>query len=379
MNLKAVNFKNTGTTIFAAAAAVALSASLAACGTDNTTGGSSSSASGSASASGDCAGKAKLSAEGSSAQKNAFDIFANEYSTACSGKSINYNPTGSGKGRDNFIAGQVDIGGSDSALSEEEAGKAKERCSGNEAWNLPVVFGPIALAYNLPGVDKLVLNADTAAKIFTGAITTWNDPAIAALNPGATLPDTKVTPVYRKDKSGTSENFGKYLTTAAPESWTKGSSGTWEGGAGESAEKSSGVAEKVKALPGAITYVEKGYADDLKMPYAQIDSGAGAVALAPETAAASVETAKFAGEGNDLKLDLASIYGTKTAGAYPIVLATYEIVCSKGYKDADVAAAVKSFLTVAVNQGQKGLADVGYAPLPTQFKSRLETAIKALS
>lgn len=255
MNLKAVNLKSTGTTIFAAAAAVALSASLAACGSDNTTGASSSSA---VSASGDCAGKAKLSAEGSSAQKNAFDIFANEYSTACPGKSINYNPTGSGKGRDNFIAGQVDIGGSDSALSEEEAGKAKERCGGNEAWNLPVVFGPIALAYNLPGVDKLVLNADTAAKIFTGVITAWNDPAIAALNPGATLPDTKVTPVYRKDKSGTSENFGKYLTTAAPESWTKGSSGSWEGGAGESAEKSSGVAEKVKALPGAITYVEKG-------------------------------------------------------------------------------------------------------------------------
>lgn len=125
--------------------------------------------------------------------------------------------------------------------------------------------------------------------------------------------------------------------------------------------------------------MEKGYADDVKLPYVQIDSGAGAVALTPETAAASVETAKFAGEGNDLKLDLASIYRTKTARAYPIVLATYEIVCSKGYKDADVASAVKSFLTVAVNQGQKGLADVGYAPLPAQFKSRLETAIKALS
>ncbi|MBB4855434.1 phosphate transport system substrate-binding protein [Mycobacteroides chelonae] len=374
-----MNFKNAGTTIFAAAAAVALSASLAACGSDNTSGGSSSRPSGSAAASGDCAGTAKLSAEGSSAQKNAFDIFANEYSTACPGKSVNYNPTGSGKGRDNFIAGQVDIGGSDSALSEEEAVKAKERCGGNEAWNLPVVFGPIALAYNVPGVDKLVLNADVTAKIFTGAIVAWNDPAIAALNPGATLPDTKVTPVYRKDKSGTSENFGKYLTTAAPESWTKGSSGTWEGGVGESAEKSSGVAEKVKALPGAITYVEKGYADDLKMPYAQIDSGAGAVALTAETAAASVETATFSGEGNNLKLDLASIYGTETAGAYPIVLATYEIVCSKGYADADVASAVKSFLTVAVNQGQKGLADVGYAPLPVQFKARLETAIKALS
>ncbi|MFH5207035.1 phosphate ABC transporter substrate-binding protein PstS [Antrihabitans spumae] len=325
-----------------------------------------------------CEGKDKLSAEGSSAQKNAFDLFSAAYSAACSGKSVAYNPTGSGAGREQFLSKNVDFAGSDSALSEEEAVKAKERCAGNDAWNLPIVFGPVALAYNISGVDNLVLNADVTAKIFTGAITTWNDPAIAALNSGVTLPDTKVTPVYRSDKSGTSENFGRYLETAAPQSWNKGHDGAWQGGAGEGAEKSSGVAEKVKSISGSITYVEKGYADDLELVYAQIDSGSGPVELTADTASKSVDAAKFAGEGNNLTLDLASIYGSKEAGSYPILLATYEIVCSKGY-DAETAAAVKDFLTVSVNEGQAELADVGYAPLPSKFKERVTTAINAIA
>lgn len=371
-NFPAMTMKYPG---LAAAVAIVLglATALGACGSDDTLPGASQ-----VRGSGDCAGKARLSAEGSSAQKNAFDIFANVYSQACPGKSINYNPTGSGKGRDNFIAKLVDIGGTDSSLSEDEAVKARARCGGNDAWNLPLVFGPIALAYNLPGLDKLVLNADAVAKIFTGAITTWDDPEIGALNPDADLPATKVTPVYRKDKSGTSENVGKYLTAAAPQSWSKGSSGNWEGGAGESAEKSAGVAEKVKALPGAITYVEQGYADDLGLSYAEIDSGAGPVALTPQTAAAVVATATFSGSGNDLVIDLASIYGSKAPGTYPIILTTYELVCSKGY-DADTAAAVKSFLSTAVNQGQQGLAEVGYAPVPDQFKTRLQNAIDAIA
>ena len=135
--------------------------------------------------------------------------------------------------------------------------KAAERCGGNPAWNLPLVFGPVALGYNLPGVDKLVLNADLLAKIFTGAITTWNDPAIAALNSGASLPDTKITVIYRSDSSGTTDNFQKYLDAAVPQTWTKGAGkeipGRWEG-----AQKSAGVVQAVQATPGAIGYVEKG-------------------------------------------------------------------------------------------------------------------------
>ena len=130
----------------------------------------------------------------------------------CSGKNLSYNPTGSGAGREQFIAKQVDFAGSDSALKDDQIAAAAERCGGNPAWNLPLVFGPIAMAYNIEGVDKLVLNGDTLAKIFQGQITKWNDPAIAALNSGATLPDADITPIFRSDSSGTTDNFQKYLT-----------------------------------------------------------------------------------------------------------------------------------------------------------------------
>ena len=104
------------------------------------------------------------------------------------GKSLAYNPTGLGAGVDQFIAKQVDFAGSDSALKDDQVAKGAERCAGGEAWNLPLVFGPVAMAYNVEGVDKLVVNGDVLAKIFQGEIKKWNDPAIAGLNAGATLP-----------------------------------------------------------------------------------------------------------------------------------------------------------------------------------------------
>ncbi|MDJ0106220.1 substrate-binding domain-containing protein, partial [Rhodococcus erythropolis] len=175
---------------------------LAACGSDNN---SSSTGVDASASNATCEGKSNLSAAGSSAQKNAMDQFVATYISVCQekGKTVNvaYNPSGSGDGRTQFIAGQIDFAGSDSAIKDEQADKAKERCVGGEAWNLPLVFGPIAVAYNLDGVDKLVLNAEVLAKIFNGGITKWNDPAIAALNSGASLPDEKITTVIRSDSS----------------------------------------------------------------------------------------------------------------------------------------------------------------------------------
>src|SRR6476469_7703646 len=196
---------------------------LTACGSDNNAGTSSSSAaSGSSSASAaDCGGKTSLTAEGSTAQQNAIAEFNKVWGQTCSGKNLSYNPTGSGAGREQFIAKQVDFAGSDSALKDDQIKAAADRCGGNPAWNLPLVFGPIAIAYNIEGVDKLVLNGDTLAKIFQGQITKWNDPAIAALNSGATLPDTAITPIFRSDSSGTTDNFQKYLKAAAPQAWTR--------------------------------------------------------------------------------------------------------------------------------------------------------------
>jgi phosphate transport system substrate-binding protein len=368
-----VKLKNVGMALSVTAIAALM---LSACGSDDNTSGSTTGATGSAS--GECGGKNSITAEGSTAQQNAIAEFNKVWGQTCPGKNLSYNPTGSGAGREQFIAGNVDFAGSDSALKDEQVAAAAQRCDGNPAWNLPLVFGPIAMAYNIPGVDKLVLNGDTLAKIFQGQITKWNDPAVVALNEGITLPDTTITPIFRSDSSGTTDNFQKYLEAASGGAWTKGAGSEFQGGAGEGAQKSAGVAQAVQATPGAIGYVEKGFADQAGIPYAQIDNGSGAVELTDESAGKAIDAAKFAAEGNDLTLDLASLYGTKEPGAYPLVLATYEIVCSKGY-DADTAAAVKSFLTVAANAGQANLSPAGYVPLPAAFKERLVTSIDAIS
>ena len=372
-----------GTPFVVALSAAALALTMSACGSDDNSTTASSGASGSSSASGaagaaDCGGKAALTAEGSTAQQNAIAEFNKAWGQVCSGKSLSYNPTGSGAGVTQFLAKQVDFAGSDSALAADQVAPATERCGGNPAWNLPLVFGPVAMAYNVEGVDKLVVNADVLAKIFTGAITTWNDPAIAALNGGTTLPDTKITPIYRSDSSGTTDNFQKYLAAAAPQSWTKGAGKEFQGGAGEGAQKSSGVVQAIQATPGSIGYVEKSPAAAAGLKNAEIDSGAGAVALTDESTGKAVAAAKVKGDGNDLTLDLNALYASKEAGAYPLMLATYEIVCSKGY-DADTAAAVKSFLTVSANQGQANLSAAGYVPLPDSFKERLLKSVDAIA
>jgi len=352
---------------------------LTACGSDNNTASTatSGSASGTSSAAADCGGKNSITAEGSTAQQNAIALFNQVWGQKCQGKNLSYNPTGSGAGREQFVAKNVDFAGSDSAIKEEQAAQAAERCGGNPAWNLPLVFGPIAMAYNIEGVDGLVLNGDTLAKIFQGQIAKWNDPAIAALNEGKTLPDTDITPIFRSDSSGTTDNFQKYLEAASAGAWTKGDGSEFQGGAGEGAQKSAGVAQAVQATPGAIGYVEKGFADQAGVPFAQINTGSGAVELTDETAGKAIDAATFVAEGNDLALNLDSIYGTTEEGAYPLVLATYEIVCSNGY-DAETAEAVKSFLTVAANDGQANLSSAGYVPLPDAFKERLLTSIEAI-
>ena len=354
-------------------AAAVVGLTLSGCGSESGPGGSSA-----PSGPADCAGKNSITAEGSTAQQNAIQLFNQAWGQACQGKTLSYNPTGSGAGREQFIAKNVDFAGSDSALSKEQIDQAAQRCGGNPAWNLPLVFGPVAMAYNIEGVDKLVVNADVLAKIFTGVIKTWNDPAITAINPGTNLPATPIVPVFRSDSSGTTDNFQKYLKAAAPQSWTKEAGSEFQGGAGEGAQKSAGVVQKVGATPGSIGYVEKGFASQAGLKMAQIDSGAGAVELTDDSAKKAIASAKFKAEGNDLTLDLNSLYGTKEAGAYPLVLATYEIVCSKGY-DAETAAAVKSFLKVAANQGQSGLSSAGYVPLPDSFKERLLKSVDAIS
>ncbi|WP_305093973.1 phosphate ABC transporter substrate-binding protein PstS [Prescottella sp. R16] len=364
-----------GAVVFGAVAAMTLTA----CGSDNNAASSTVDTSASTAL---CDGKDKLSGAGSSAQKNAMDEFTSTYIAACQnkGKSVNvaYNPSGSGDGRTQFIANQIDFAGSDSAIKGEQAEQAKQRCNGNDAWNLPLVFGPVALAYNLDGVDDLVLSGEVVAKIFNGTVTTWNDPAIAALNSGTELPDEKINPIFRSDSSGTSDNFQQYLEASSKGAWTVGAGSDFKGGVGEGAKGSAGVAQAVASAPGSITYVEKSFADQQKLAIAQIDNGSGPVELTQDTAGKAIANAAFKGSGTgDLTLDLKSIYGSTEAGTYPLILATYEIVCSAGYP-ADTSAAVKSFLTSAANEGQQTLADQGYVPLPESFRAKINESIAAI-
>jgi phosphate transport system substrate-binding protein len=360
------------------AALAAGSLLLTACGSDNnsTTGSGTDKTTGASTAAACASGT--LNAEGSSAQQNAIDEVIANFTSDCADATINYNPTGSGAGIEQFTAGQVDFAGSDSALNADkgEVEKAKARCQGNDAWNLPMVTGPISVAYNVEGLDKLVLTPDVTARIMKGDIKKWDDKAIAALNQGATLPSAAIKVFFRSDESGTTENFQKYLAAAAPKVWTDEPSKSWPG-AGEGREKSSGVSEGVKSTPNSVTYVEWSYAKDNGLGVSQIDNGAGPVELSGASVGKAVAAAQPDGTGNDLRLKLD--YTTKEAGAYPILLVTYEVVCSKGL-DAGKTTLLKDFLTnFASPETQGGLEEIGYAPLPAEVSSKVQTAIKAIS
>jgi phosphate transport system substrate-binding protein len=363
-----------------AAATLTLTAALAlaACGSDP---GAASPSTGDTTKAGDCP-SGTLTAEGSSAQKNAIEQVIADYQDTCDGVTVDYNPSGSGSGIKQFNAGLVDFAGSDSALTSEEkdgvieTDAAKTRCQDNDAWNLPMVVGPIAVAFNVDGVKDLTLNAKTLAGIFSGSITKWNDPAIAATNKGASLPSAAIQVFFRNGESGTTENFTKYLQgSAGTAAWPKDPGKTWTG-IGSGKEGSDQVAAAVKATANSITYVEWSYATDAGVSVAKIDNGAGPVELNGKSAGLAVAAAKPAGSGNDLKLQLD--YATKTKGAYPIVLVTYEIACSKGLP-ADKSALVKSFLAFyAGKDEQQSLTDLGYAPLPEDVRAKVADAVDAL-
>ena len=351
---------------------------LSACGSDNNaTGGSSTTRTSSANVS--CGGKKTLKASGSTAQDNAMTRFIKAFEQACSGQTLNYTANGSGDGIHEFTGNQTDFGGSDSPLLPPEYDAAQQRC-GSPAWNLPVVFGPVAITYNVKDVASLILDGSTAARIFNGTITGWNDPAIARLNPAVKLPAEPIRVIFRSDESGSSDNFQKYLDTASNGAWGKGAGKMFKGGVGEGAMGNDGTAAAVKRTEGAISYNEWSFAEEQHLGMAKIITSAGPdpVAITVESVGKTIESAYIIKEGNDLALDTISFYRPNEAGAYPIVLATYEIVCSK-YPDPQVGAAVKAFLQSTIDAGQNGLGDHGYIPVPGTFKPRLQASVNAIS
>ncbi|CAL9464450.1 Phosphate-binding protein PstS 3 [Streptomyces sp. enrichment culture] len=361
------------------ALAVTGALALSACGSDDT-GGSGSGGNTTAAANSDIKcddAKGQLQASGSSAQKNAIDAWVRQYTATCKDVQINYRPDGSGAGITAFTQGQTAFAGSDSALKPDEVEASKKICKTGQGIDLPMVGGPIAVGYNVPGVDTLVLDAPTLAKIFDSKITNWNDAAIKKLNPDAKLPDLRIQAFHRSEDSGTTENFTKYLKAAAPDDWKYEPSKAWAAKGGQSAPQSSGVAQQVKQTSGAISYFELSYAKEGIKTVDIKTEAAEPVKATVENATAAIGAAKVVGTGKDLALELD--YTPSAAGAYPIVLVTYEIVCDKGNK-ADTLPATKSFLNyMASESGQKLLAEAGYAPMPDEIITKVRETISSLS
>lgn len=312
-----------------------------------------------------------LRSSGSTAQGAVLAELITSYNAKCGADINDYGGGGSGQGITDFLSGQTDFGGSDSAMDAAELARAKAgRCEQSDAMNLPMVTGPIAVAYRLPGIDRLVLTPAALAGIFGGEITEWNDPAIAAANPGATLPQLAITTVHRAEDSGTTDNFTRYLAAAGP--WTYPGGKAWSAPGGTAAQGSDGVAKAVAETEGAIGYVEWGFARQQQLAMAEIDNGAGPVALTAESAGRAIAAATVAGPDLALQID----YATQQAGAYPIVLVTYELVCSGG--NGAKAELLRSFLGYAATSGQALFADLGAAPLPESIRTEVVAAVTAM-
>ncbi|ORA99782.1 phosphate ABC transporter substrate-binding protein PstS [Mycolicibacter minnesotensis] len=328
-----------------------------------------------------CGGKTELKASGSTAQAHAMVEFADVYRSACVDRTVDYSANGSGAGIADFLAGETDFAASDSPLNAEQRARAKQRCGGSDAWHLPIVFGPMAITYNLPDVDSLVLDAPTIAKIFSGNISRWDDPDLVALN--GPLPDQEIRVVYRSDLSGSTENFQAYLHAASGGVWDKEADKTFNGGVGVGAKGNEGTAALVRTTEGAISYNELAFAMDQGLFAAEIKTPASRkskrpVRIGTDSVGKTIAGAKITGTGNDLVVDISSFYNPTEGDVYPIVLAGYEIVCSK-YPDPVVGQAVKGFLQAAAGLGQASLNKQGYIPLPPDFQSRVWTAIEAIA
>ncbi len=350
-----------------AAAFAAGSVALAACGGSD----SGASATEGDSLSGEIAGA------GASSQDAAMQGWIAGFQTANEEASVTYDPSGSGAGREQFLAGGVAFAGSDAALDDEELTQAEERCGEGGLVEVPLYISPIAVAFNLPGVETLNLSPQTIAGIFTQKITTWDAPEIAEDNPDADLPSTAITPVNRSDGSGTTENFTEYLAAAAPEVWTEEPSDEWPIAGGEAAQGTSGVVQAITGAEGAIGYADASQVGELGT--VAVGVGEEFVEYSPEAAAAVVENSPRAEGRPEGSLALELARDTTEAGNYPIVLVSYSLAC-KTYEDANEAAVVGAFLSyIASEEGQQAAAEnAGSAPITEDLRADVLQAVNAI-
>ncbi|MFP5315043.1 MAG: phosphate ABC transporter substrate-binding protein PstS [Actinomycetes bacterium] len=320
-----------------------------------------------------------ITGAGSSAQGPAMNAWQAEFATIHPDVRVQYSPDGSGAGRGALLAGAVDFAGSDASVNEDELEESRKVCGPDGAFNIPAYVAPISIAFNLPGIEELNLDAATIAGIFRGEVTRWDDPAITGQNGDIELPDLPITPVSHSDDSGTTENFSDYLHAVVPDIWTDEADGTFPSGlAGENAKGNAGVVSTVSGTEGAVTYADDS-AVGPPLGKANLLVGDEYVAVSPEAAAAAVDVAEPV-EGR-AEFDIALNLDRKTTapGAYPLVLVSYHIYCST-YGDEETANLVRTFGTFVVSEeGQQAAAEaVGSAPISASLSKRAAEAISTI-
>ncbi|QCP06842.1 phosphate ABC transporter substrate-binding protein PstS [Micrococcus luteus] len=334
-------------------------------------GGSSSAA---AEGSGAAAASGTLIGGGASSQEAAMTAWSEGVKATSPELTVQYSPDGSGAGREGFLGGAFSFAGSDAALKEDEAEQAKQICGDNGAFHVPAYISPIAIAYNLEGVDEVKMDAETIAKVFSKEITTWNDPAIAEQNEGVELPDTPITVVHRSDDSGTTENFTAYLTEAAGDAWKYDEVETWPSEiTAESAQGTRGVVGQAAQTDGAITYADASAVGELGTVAVKV--GEEYVPYSSDAAAKTV-SASVQNEDGSIELDRA----TTEAGVYPIVLVSYHIYCNQ-YQNQETADQVKAFASYVVSEdGQKAAEEAaGNAPIGAETRDAAVERIEAIT
>jgi len=302
-----------------------------------------------------------LNAGGATSQTAAQDAWRAGFQADNPAVTVNYDPTGSGTGQKNFASGGYTIAGSDAAIAE--TGPFSGCAAGSALVQIPVYISPIVVVFNLPGVGSLNLDPATLAAMFTGTITRWNDPAIAATNPGVTLPDQAITPVHRSDSSGTTENFTDYLAKTAPTAWTWKPAQAWPSTlAGESAQGTQGVHDAVTAATGMLGYIDASQAAGFGVAHIRVGDGYVAPSATAAATAVGASPREQGRAASDIVLDLDRTPTDPTA--YPIVLVSYLLACGQ-YPDASKAALAKAYLAYVVSDsGQKAAAaNAGSAPL----------------
>ena len=363
----------------AAVSGIVMLASVAACG-DNTASNTDSSASTDTKTTEAVSGN--FSGAGASSQQTAVEAWIAGFQGTNPDAKVAYNPSGSGAGVSTFLTGATAWAGSDAALSNDEVEQSKSVCASGNAFDIPVYVSPIAVVFNLNGISgkgkTLNMDADTIAKIFDGKITKWNDDAIKQQNPKVDLPDLDITVVHRSDKSGTTKNFLSYVKDAAGDAWSYELGENWPNEVGQGAKGTSGVISTVQQADGTIGYADFSQVGDLGTvavkvgdKYNEISAEAGSKVIGDSKQDDTVK--------GDNRIVIKINHNTTEAGAYPIVLVSYDIACP-AYKDADTAKFVKSWLTYVVSdEGQQTAASAaGSAPLSDTMRQKVLKSIDAI-